>query len=292
MISIENEYIKVGILEYGAELCSYIDKQNKREVIWNGDSKYWKRHSPILFPLVGKIENGQYKLGKKTYHLSAHGFARDKKFEIISKTNESIILELKANKETIKNYPFKFKLQVILSLQLKQLTVTYKVINETETDIYFCLGAHPGINVPTKDGLKYEDYKLTFEKEEKSDRHLLTSDGFRTGDVSKNWLIGNTINLKEDLFKDDALIFDDLKSKSLIIESNKGGDKVKVGWKNFPDMGIWKSYNNSTFICIEPWNGMADQAGLYNDFKNKKGVVKLSGKSEFECSFTIENLIQ
>ena len=65
MISIENEYIKVGILEYGAELCSYIDKQNKREVIWNGDSKYWKRHSPILFPLVGKIENGQYKLGKK-----------------------------------------------------------------------------------------------------------------------------------------------------------------------------------------------------------------------------------
>ena len=155
MITIENEYIKVGILEYGAELCSYIDKQNKREVIWNGDSKYWKRYSPILFPLVG-----------------------------------------------------------------------------------------------------------------------------------------NTINLKEDLFKDDALIFDDLKSKSLIIESNKGGDKVKVGWNNFPDMGIWKSYNNSTFICIEPWNGMADQVGLNNDFKNKKGVVKLSGESEFECLFTIENLIQ
>jgi len=79
MISIEYEYIKIGILEHGAELCSYIDKENNREVIWIGDSAYWKRHSPVLFPLVGKIENGQFKLGKKTYNLSAHGFARDKK---------------------------------------------------------------------------------------------------------------------------------------------------------------------------------------------------------------------
>lgn len=292
MISIKNEYIKIGILEQGAELCSYIDNQNNREVIWIGDSTYWKRHSPVLFPLVGKIENGQFKLGKITYNLSAHGFARDKKFQVVHKKSDTVTLELQADDETRIGYPFEFKLQVILTLQVKQLTVTYKVINEKDTDIYFCLGAHPGINVPTKSGLKYEDYKLTFEQEEKSDRHILTPDGFRTGAVTKNWLNGNTINLKEELFQDDALIFDDLKSKSLIIESDKGGDKVKIGWNNFPDMGIWKSYNNSPFVCIEPWNGMADQVGLNNDFKDKKGVVKLSGESEFECSFTIENLIQ
>lgn len=292
MISIENEYIKVGILEHGAELCSYIDKKNKREVIWDGDSAYWKRHSPVLFPLIGKIENGEFRLGEKTYNLSAHGFARDKKFQLVNKKEDSITLELTADEETRKGYPFEFSLQVILTLQEKQLTVAYKIINTESNDIYFCVGAHPGIKVPTKKGLKYDDYKITFEKEEKSDRLLLTPEGFRTGKVEKEWLNGNTINLKEELFKDDALIFDDLKSKSLLIESEKGGDKVKVGWSNYPDMGIWKSYNNSPFICIEPWNGMADQSGLFNDFKDKKGVVKLSGNSEFECAFTIENITQ
>jgi galactose mutarotase-like enzyme len=80
MQTIENNFIQVGILEEGGQLCSYIDKQNNREVIWTGDPEYWGRHSPILFPLVGKIENGEYRLDNKSYNLSAHGFARDKKF--------------------------------------------------------------------------------------------------------------------------------------------------------------------------------------------------------------------
>ena len=246
----------------------------------------------MLFPLVGKIENGEFRLGEKTYNLSAHGFARDKKFQLVHKKVDAITLELSADDETRKGYPYEFSLQVILTLEKKQLKVTYKIINPESDYIFFCIGAHPGIKIPTKEGLKYDDYKITFEKEEKSDRLLLTPEGLRSGKVEKEWLNGDTINLKEELFKDDALIFDDLKSKYLHIESDKGGDKVKVGWWNYPDMGIWKSYNNSPFICIEPWNGMADQSGLFNDFKDKKGVVKLQGNSEFECAFTIENIIQ
>lgn len=292
MQTIENNFIQVGILEEGGQLCRYIDKQNNREVIWTGDPEYWGRHSPILFPLVGKIENGEYRLDNKSYNLSAHGFARDKKFKTVSKKNDSILLELLADEETKKGYPFDFCFQVELTLDQKELKTTYRVINPSAEEIYFCLGAHPGFNIPTKEGLSFDDYQITFEKEELSDRLLLTPDGFRTGKRDSNWLHGNTIPLTENLFKDDALIFDDLKSKSLLLESLKGGDQVKVSWDNYPDMGIWKSYNNSPFICIEPWNGMADEKGLNNDFKDKKGVVKLGSNSSFECSFTIENIIR
>lgn len=291
MHTIENDFIKVGILEQGGQLCSYIDKQNNREIIWTGNPEFWGRHSPILFPLVGKINNGAYKIDKSTYKLSAHGFARDKKFKLVSKENDSILLELHPDDETKIGFPFEFVLQVELTLQKKTLKTAYKVINPSNEDIFFCLGAHPGFNIPTKDGLNYNDYQLTFEQEEKSDRLLLTPDGFRTGERDKKWLTGNVIPLSEELFKDDALIFDDLKSNSLLIESNKGGDKVKVGWNNYPDMGIWKSYNHSPFVCIEPWNGMADEKDLDNDFKNKKGIVKLAAHSTFECDFTIENII-
>lgn len=292
MLTIENELIKIGIKTDGAELCSYIDKSNNREVIWTGDPQFWKRHSPILFPLVGKINDGKFLHSGKWYNLSAHGFARDKVFSVIQHNTNSIILELLPDEETKKGYPFDFILQVELSLNQKELKTTYRVINPSDQKIYFCLGAHPGINVPMDASLKFTDYQLTFEKNEQSDRLLLNPEGFRTGLVEKDWLYGNTIPLKEELFKDDALIFDDLKSSSLCIESVKGGDKVKVGWHNYPDMGIWKSYNQSKFICIEPWNGMADEAGLQNDISQKKGIVCLHPKQEFEAYFTIENIIQ
>ena len=54
---LENEYISVKINQLGAELCSYFNKQTEREIIWQGDPKFWKRHAPTLFPIVGKVEN-------------------------------------------------------------------------------------------------------------------------------------------------------------------------------------------------------------------------------------------
>ena len=43
---IENDFLKVTIDDHGAELVSIYDKEKDREVIWQGDPKFWGRHAP------------------------------------------------------------------------------------------------------------------------------------------------------------------------------------------------------------------------------------------------------
>ena len=88
--SLENEFIAVKINELGAELCSYFDKQSKREVIWQADPAHWKRHAPILFPIVGKVLNNSYQFESTKYKLSQHGFARDEVFTVVEYSKTSI----------------------------------------------------------------------------------------------------------------------------------------------------------------------------------------------------------
>ena len=290
--SLENNLISVKIKQVGAELCSYFDKTTNREIMWQADPNHWKRHAPILFPIVGKVENNNYQLETETYELSQHGFARDQTFKLVQETEHELILEISSSVETLKVYPFEFQLQVKFTLADKELKVSYMVKNTSNQPIYFCLGAHPGFNCPFDEVSNFEDYQLTFEKEEASDRLLLTPQGFRSGERANSWLTGNKIQLEETLFNEDALIFDDLKSNYLKIESPKTNESLKVGWMNYPHMGIWKPLNNAPFICIEPWNGMAVQANLGNDFKEKFGIVKLEEQKYFECAYTIENQVK
>jgi len=289
---LENNFISIKIKQLGAELCSYYDKETNREIVWQADPKFWKRHAPILFPIIGKVEHNKYKLGKNEFELGQHGFARDQEFRIIKQTKSTITLAFSNTSKTKNVFPFSFKLEIEYCLKGKELKVLYRVQNPSDEKIYFCIGAHPGFNCPFDSNSNFSDYKLTFEKEEKSDRILLSPDGFRTGERAESWLKGYTIQLTEELFKDDALIFDDLKSSYLNIESGKTNEKIKIGWNNYPHIGIWKPLNNAPFLCIEPWNGMADQANLGNDFKDKFGVVKLDSNQSFECFYSVENIIK
>ena len=58
--TIENDYLRVSVDDHGAELCSIFDKVHNREVIWQADPAYWKRHAPVLFPNVGRHFEDHY----------------------------------------------------------------------------------------------------------------------------------------------------------------------------------------------------------------------------------------
>ena len=61
-------------------LVSIYDKEKDREVIWQGDPRFWGRHAPVLFPNVGKHYGNHYRIGDKEYASKQHGFARDTDF--------------------------------------------------------------------------------------------------------------------------------------------------------------------------------------------------------------------
>lgn len=277
--TISNSSLKASIKHSGAELFSIKDNQNN-EYIWEGNPDFWGKHSPVLFPIVGTLKNNAYTINEKEYHLPRHGFARDMDFDLIEKTQNKAIFSLKSSEETLLKYPFAFELQLIYTLSESSLELEYKVINKGKEKMPFSIGAHPAIALPDN----FEDYALLFEKEENLKYYLLENDLIS----SKTKILEtkqNIVPLTYELFKNDALIFKTLDSKSLTILSNSK-PYVKVDYQDFPSLGIWTK-ENAPFICIEPWLGYSDTDENTDDLYQKEGILTLDQNKTFNAKFSI-----
>lgn len=267
-------------LEKGAELISLKDSDGK-EFIWEGNPEYWGKHSPILFPIVGTLKNNTYRYNNKNYSLSRHGFARDQQFSVVSQTENEIVFSLSDSDDTYKLYPFHFELQVIYTLEQHSLKIQYKVINKSEVQLPFSLGAHPAFALPGN----FEDYSLKFDPTENLQYHLLENDLISEQTAALK-LQQNELPLSYDLFKNDALVFKSVPTKKVIILEN-GKPKIKVDFFAFPDLGIWTK-PGAPFICIEPWFGFSDDASANGNLLDKTGILILDSEKTFETQFSIE----
>jgi len=285
---IHNDYITVEADTKGAELMSIKTIKDNLEYLWQADPKVWGRHAPILFPIVGKLKDDRTIIEGETYSMGQHGFARDLEFQIIGKTAESISFQLLCNEETLKKYPFKFNLLVEYTLIKNKLEISYKVKNIDNKVIYFSIGAHPGFICPLFKNEKFEDYFLEFSKKEDADIHLF-EDGMFSGE-KVHQLKGDTIiPITRELFINDALVYENLNSKSISLSSRKHQRGVKVTFEGFPYLGIWsKPQGDGDFVCIEPWFGLADFKDSDGIYENKKGMMSLKEEKCFECKFVIE----
>ena len=52
---LENEYLKVTVTTWGAQLKSVIRKCDGVEHMWQADKSVWGYHAPVLFPFAGKV---------------------------------------------------------------------------------------------------------------------------------------------------------------------------------------------------------------------------------------------
>jgi galactose mutarotase-like enzyme len=280
--TISNSILKASIKHAGAELFSLKDTQ-ENEYIWEGNPDFWGKHSPVLFPIVGTLKNNAYTINGKEYHLPRHGFARDMDFELIEKIENKAVFSLQSSEETLQKYPFEFELQLIYTLNENALELEYKVINKGKEKMPFSIGAHPAIALPDH----FENYALQFEKEENLKYYLLENDLIS----SKTKILetkNNLVSLNYELFKNDALIFKTLESKSLTILNNSK-PYVKVDYYDFPSLGIWTK-ENAPFICIEPWLGYSDTDENTGDLYQKEGILTLEANKDFSAKFSITTL--
>ena len=96
-MKMENERLCIEISEHGAEVTRIYDKKKETELLWEGNPTYWKRHSPILFPNVGKTYKNKVKIifGETIVYLFGSRIDDSKKggdidLYIISKVNEDL----------------------------------------------------------------------------------------------------------------------------------------------------------------------------------------------------------
>ena len=173
MHTLENDQLCVTISDHGAELSGIFDKKNDREILWNADPSHWKRHAPVLFPNVGRYYEDHCLINGKTYTSGQHGFARDMEFICVEETENSVTHLLESTDETKKAWRYEFQLYITHTLEGRDLTVAWKVVNKDQEIMYFTVGAHPAFNVPILPDTKREDYHLTFSGQKELTYHLL-----------------------------------------------------------------------------------------------------------------------
>ena len=282
--SLENDILRITVDDHGAELRSITEKLDGTEYLWNGDPTWWKYTSPVLFPIVGKLVNGKYRVNGKEYELPGHGFARTSEFLCTRKSADELIFVLEWGEGTTQVYPFHFRLEIAYILRMNKIKVMWTVKNLDTEPMYFSIGAHPALRCPILPDEDFSDCFLKFNVAEKSERILLTSDG-PLSHQRVPLLDGKELPLEYGLFKDDALVFDDLKSDEVSICSRKSKKSITVRAKGFPFWGIWTK-PGAPFLCIEPWHGHADYEDFTGDISEKDGIRKLRGRESFDAGYS------
>ena len=271
-ITIASDGLRAEINPLGAELSRLTDAQG-RELLWDGDPAFWTGRAPILFPIVGSLNGGRYRLDGRQYAMDKHGFARRRRFAVVETAADRATLRLSADEETRTAYPFDFHLDLTFAMAGARLSMTAQVRNLDARPMPFSFGFHPALRWPLPYGGDRADHRLLFEQDEPAAIRRVGPDGLVKPDAPPPPMQGRELLLRDDLFTDDAVIFDQLHSRSLDY-GVAGGPQVKAGFPDTPHLGVWTK-PGAGYVCIEPWQGFSDPAGFDGDIWDKPGIVVL-----------------
>jgi len=253
----------------GAQLSELRDASG-RDLLWNGDAAVWAGRAPLLFPIVGALAGGEYRVDGKPYRLPRHGFARVSTFQVLDASASSACFRLQADEATLQAYPFRFELDVRYALEGATLAITALVRNPGEGKMPASFGYHPAFRWPLPYGQARADHFIEFAAEESSPVRRLDPAGLLLPERYPTPVEHRHLALSDALFEDDVLIFDDLRSRSVSYGAQHG-PRLRVSFPDSPYLGLW-SKPQAGFICIEPWHGVADPQGFAGSFSAKQGV--------------------
>lgn len=281
MNRLENNYLSIEVSPKGAELMSLMEKATGREWLWQGDPQWWSKRAPNLFPFIGCLKEGRYTHEGQSYKMTKHGFARDMAFESVKTQNDRLHFVLRSSAETLAVYPFDFELHLEFIINDNTLVVAHQVMNKGSGPMYFSLGGHPAFNC----NMGEEDWKLHFEEEENLETYKIDlSGGLIFKEKKRLSEDSKSLVLAPELFKEDALVFENLKSESVLLEG-PNAEKLRFNFKGFPLLAFWSPMG--PFLCIEPWYGMADHVDHGGELKEKYAVVSLDQGQTFSAAYSI-----
>lgn len=289
IVTLKNNEFTAKIDSKGAELLSLKD-QKDIEYMWQKDPAYWGKTSPVLFPIVGNLREDKTMIDGREYQMAKHGFCRGAEFTVEEQTESQALFTYSENDETLKAYPYRFRLCLQYCLDEKGITIRYIIKNPSDQAMDFTFGAHPGFNVPLDGEGGFEDYSLEFSNPEPTPCPVFD---FEKNQFDMDHRIdylkgGNTLRLSYDYFDNDAIVFDNPVSNSVRLVSGKTRRGVEVGFGDFDFIAFWTPIKaKAPFLCIEPWCGMAACSDEDNEFSHKRGIKHLNGHEAKEFVLTI-----
>lgn len=287
MLRIENDYLKIELNEIGGCFKSIYDKKNNEELLYQPSGLSWSGQDVVIFPIVGALKNHKYNVDGKEYSLKNHGIIRYEKVNYNKINDGSINIFYEFNEDTLKVYPYKFKINVNYSLDCNKVIITYNVKNEDDKEIYFSLGGHPALKASGKyinNHFDFENTYCSFSGIIQKQYALNDSGDQITGSKTVN-ITGKYVLDKNDIEKNKTLIYDARNLKEVTLYTN--GYEYIFDVSKAPILAIWSMKNTGNFICIEPWWGLPDNDNPNLELKNKDEIIKLDKNEEFHTGYSI-----
>lgn len=287
---LKNGPVQATVTTKGAELISLKD-ENGKEYIWNGNPEYWAGRNPVLFPIVGSLQDGKIMMDGNVYEMGRHGFARGSEFAVAEQGEDHVVFELKESEETLKKYPCRFTLHVGHKLNEKGFTTWFEIINNDEKPMPCCIGAHTAFNCPMNGNEKFEDYEILFDEEETSQNWLLNEKGCIKG-IEDGYHLDHAKSMAlsyEPFAELDTLIFKNLKSTGVSLCHKETGKGVHMDFAGFPFMAFWtQGAKKAPYICIEPWHGCAAKVDETGNFADKDECMILQPGEKKYLEYTVK----
>lgn len=287
-ITITSGDLTATIDPLGAELQSLTDAAG-REYMTDADPRWWTGHAPILFPIVGALANGRYRLGDRHYAMDKHGFARRSLFTCEEhEPYEWARLVLEDDEATRAAYPFAFRLDLFFRVWGGTLTTTATVVNRDARPMPFSFGFHPAFAWPLPGEAAKADHRLVFEHDEPEPvRRIDPPSGLLLADRFPTPVAGDTMAPDATLFERDAVVWDNLNSRACTFGTPDGAS-VALEWEGLPMLGVWQK-PGAPYLCIEPWQGLADPLGFSGTLFEKPGIITLppGEQARFTLAITI-----
>lgn len=262
--TLENDIAILKVDTFACEIASFKRKDKPIEYMWNGDKQYWANRNPLLFPHVSAPTNKILNFKGTDAKVNNHGFARKSEFTFLKQNDNSLLFELNSNEDTLKEYPYHFRLLVKYTLIDNKVIIEYEVINKEDGPIYFGFGQHPAFNCPLDKNKKFNDYYIEFDKEDVIDKKL---------------------NLSYELFdKHPTYIIKNPKSRIFTLSdgTNKVIMRVDDKYKIF---AIWTPH--APFVCLEPWVNTLDKNDTITPFE-ERDVICLNKDDKYQIKYEFE----
>jgi galactose mutarotase-like enzyme len=270
IVTIRSGQLSAEINPVGAELHALRDGDG-RDLLWDGDPAVWSGRAPVLFPVIGVVNGGVIHVDGHAYPMAKHGFARRRTWAVVEQGRDAVTFRLEDDAETRASYPFAFRLDLRFVLVGPSLSLTATLTNPNDRPLPASFGFHPALRWPLPYGGERAAHAIRFDDPEPQSIRRIDGDGLLRPAPEPTPVDGRDLLLRDDLFTDDAVIFDAHHSRGLsyCAPATPG---LRVDFPDMPELGIWTK-PGAGYICIEPWAGIADPEGFVGDLTEKPGIT-------------------
>ena len=285
--TLKNDLLTVEIDSFGAELQSITSNTTHYSYLWHGDKTYWGRRSPVLFPLVGSVWNGKYRMDGREFALGQHGFARDREFTVVEDCPEDEAwFCLEADDSTLELYPRRFRLEIGYRLQGERITVMWRVSNLDDKPMAFHIGAHPAFNYPEFNAADPVHAYLLFDRQEIATQRIAEKGCVGDGEFAVSLDCEHMLPLTGETFEHNALILADSQVRRVSLLDKARRPYLSLLF-NAPLVGLWAPSPSAPFMCVEPWWGRCDRAGFEGDFSEREYTNIIAPGETFRAQYMI-----